>query len=487
MKIEDLFPTINIENKNIEFKRFIEEGKTDDGKLIEIGWLKTIASFANTEGGSLFIGVDNKTHSIISLDHNSADKIILMIHRLIKQKIEPKIDYSIQYIPITTNNETRYVIEVCVKKNKDLPVTLHEQGMLGIYIRSYGNTILATPNQIRELVLLSDSVPFDTDKTEMKFNSNDYTSLFSIYREKTGKELTEKALISLGFIDEDFNLKRGSILFCDKYNEDRTKISCTLWPETTKGSNIVLASSTFSLPILESIKEAINFINNHSTSGFIKTNSSRDDYISYPSRSVFEGIINAVAHRNYFILGSQIEINIFKDRLEITSPGSLLGCSRLIKEKNISSIIPKRRNELICRILETLKLMESKGSGFDKIEEDYYGYSDSFKPYISCDSESFTLVLPDLTYRYGVLDQDSIPEIYLSGIVNESKNDTKILSYCYFNPHSAPEIASYLGIEPSSYFRKQVLENLVNKKLLILDKSQRPSKYFSNRNLVHIK
>ena len=487
MRIEELIPSINIENKNVEFKRYIEEGKDEDGKIKEIGWLKTIAAFANTEGGSLFIGVDNKTHSIISLDHNSADKIILMIHRLIKQKIEPQIEYSIKYFPISEKKETRYVLCVVVEKNKDLPVTLHEQGMLGIYIRSYGNTILATPSQIRELVLLSDSVPFDTDKTDIKYKCDDFSSLLNTYKEKNGKDLTEKALFSLGFIDEKHNLKKGALLFRDNYCDAKTKISCTLWPETTKGSDIVLASSSFSLPLLESINEAVNFIKNHSASGFVKTPNSRNDYVAYPKRSVFEGVVNAIAHRNYFIQGSQIEINIFKDRLEITSPGSLLGCSRLIKEKNISSIIPKRRNELICRMLESLKLMESKGSGFDKIEEDYYGYSDAFKPYISADSNSFTLVLPDLTNIYGVYDEDSIPDIYISEIGNDSKNDYKILSYCYFKPHSAPEIASYLGIEPSSYFRKQVLENLINKKLLTIDKSQRPSKYFSNRKNVHIK
>jgi len=74
-----------------------------------------------------------------------------------------------------------------------------------------------------------------------------------------------------------------------------------------------------------------------------------------------EGIVNAIAHRNYFMNGSQIEINLFKDRLEITSPGALLGVKELQKEKNISSIIPRRRNEIICGVLEYCRYMESKG------------------------------------------------------------------------------------------------------------------------------
>ncbi len=64
---------------------------------------------------------------------------------------------------------------------------------------------------------------------------------------------------------------------------------------------------------------------NHSINGFKKEDVGRKDIFSYPAKSVAEGIVNALAHSNYFIQGSQIEINLFKDRLEITSPGTLLG------------------------------------------------------------------------------------------------------------------------------------------------------------------
>lgn len=47
----------------------------------------------------------------------------------------------------------------------------------------------------------------------------------------------------------------------------------------------------------------------------------RVDIDSYPDRAVLEGVINAIAHRDYFIDGSQIQIDMFKDRLEISSPG----------------------------------------------------------------------------------------------------------------------------------------------------------------------
>ena len=143
MQIEELIPSMNIEDTQNEFKRIIEEGKSEDsGKSKEVGWLKTIAAFANTFGGTLYIGVDNNTHKIISLDHDAADKTILMINRQIKQRIEPSISYSIDTIPIKeAEKSTRYILKISVEKNTILPVTLHEENLLGIYIRSYGRSL----------------------------------------------------------------------------------------------------------------------------------------------------------------------------------------------------------------------------------------------------------------------------------------------------------------------------------------------------------
>ena len=480
MHIEELIPGFNIEDSKNEFKGIIEEGKSaDSGKVREIGWLKTLAAFANIEGGTLYVGVEDKSHIIVSLDHDTADKIILMIHRQVRQRIEPSIKYKIDTIPVSTTSQTRYVLKISVEKSKILPVILHEENLLGIYVRTYGSTRLASPEQIRDMVLLSDSNPFDQPFTDERFDRNSYQKLLNLYRERTGEELTDKALISAGFINNALLLSKGAELFKDNYNGERTKIICTLWPELTKGSSLILASEEFSGNILDSITFAIHFIQNHSVNGFRKEDTQRVDYFSYPLRSVTEGIVNAVAHRNYFMCGSQIEVNMFKDRLEITSPGALLGVKELKKEKNISSIIPRRRNEVICAILEYCRYMESKGSGFDKIEQDYTGKGEAFRPFISSTGNSFTLVLPNLTFNPGVIDEDSVPEIHVDGIL-EGKNDEKILSFCFKKEHSAKEIAEHIGIQASTYFRINVLKNLVSKGYLLENKTGNEVRFIAN-------
>lgn len=194
MLLEDLIPGINIEDDKTEFKRFLEEGKSEDSdKNKEIGWLKSFVAFANTDSATVYIGVDNKSHNIISMDHETADKQVLLIHRQIKQRLEPAVSYKIESIPVKEKEITRYILKVSIAKSQILPVMLHEDNLLGIYVRNYGNSVLATPEQIRDLVLLSDNNPFDQPFTQKKFLREEFKKLFDLYNERVGNPLTEKA------------------------------------------------------------------------------------------------------------------------------------------------------------------------------------------------------------------------------------------------------------------------------------------------------
>lgn len=485
MFIEELVPNVNLETAEIEFKGLIEEGSSPSGPAKEISWIKTLAAFANTNGGKMYIGVDNKSHKILALDHQSADHIVLMIHRQIHERLEPLIDYEITPIPFPGKVPTRYVLCISVKPAKNLPVTVHEEGLLGIYVRTFGRTELASPEQIRDLILMSDHVPYDQPFTDEEFDPEKFSKLYARIR-SLGKEPLEKEFISIGFLSSEYKLSKGALLFSDDCHDNRTKVVATSWPGLTKGSSIVTASEEYTGNLLESIERSISFIRNHSNNGFIKEAEGRREYVSFPPRSVTEGIVNAVGHRNYFMQGYQIEINIFSDRLEITSPGSLLGVRELKKEKNISSIIPRRRNEIICAVLEICNYMEEKGSGFDKIEADYSGYGEAYRPYISSDASSFTLTLPDLTLRGGIFENsDVLPDIYTETIL-PGKNDTHILAFCFRDAHTAKEIAEELGIKPSTYFRQSVLSRLVNSGFLKQIHGEKAALYQSNPNQVFL-
>ena len=88
----------------------------------------------------------------------------------------------------------------------------------------------------------------------------------------------------------------------------------------------------------------------------------------YCERSVFEALVNALIHRDYLVLGSEVHIDIYDDRLTIYSPGGMAD-GTLIQERDIYKISSTRRNPLLADIFERLGYMERQGSGFKKSQK----------------------------------------------------------------------------------------------------------------------
>lgn len=101
MLIEDLINRPELDDVDNEFQIVIKEGlNLETNQKSEIDWLKVLAAFANSSGGNLYVGVEDKSHKIVALDHKEADSVILMVHRLIKEHIEPNITYKISKIDV---------------------------------------------------------------------------------------------------------------------------------------------------------------------------------------------------------------------------------------------------------------------------------------------------------------------------------------------------------------------------------------------------
>ena len=483
MLIEDLVPGVNLEDERTEFKGTLLEGAGSAGENLEIGWLKTLCGFANSFGGTLYVGVDNKTHELLSLSQADADRISLLVQRKISEHIEPPLRYKISSLPVPSTHPIRYVLAIRVEKSKMPPLTLRFHGSGTIYVRHFGKTSVATGEEIRSLILSSDSVAFDMMETDQVFDSKDFSVLFRFYKEQNeGKELTEKELMSIGFMDPyGKTLRRGALLFKDDCDSARTLVSCSQFPGASKGGDLFLASQEIKGNLIDEFQAIGAFVSSHSINGFRKTESGNVPLVSYPKRALTEAIANALGHRNYFIQGGQIEVNLYIDRLEIVSPGSLIGTRWLDKEMSLSSIPPLRRNELICAVFSLLKIMDHKGSGFDKIEEIYAPYGKSFAPYATSDEASFCLVLPDLAKETGLIQASESPEV--TTVESLSPEEEKILSCCYNQSRTAAEIADIIGVLPSTYFRKKRIQPLVEKGYLLFS-ATKPARYWCNKSKV---
>lgn len=144
----------------------------------------------------------------------------------------------------------------------------------------------------------------------------------------------------------------------------------------------MLDDKEFSGSLVVLLENGLDFVRTNSKVKWQKAGEERIELPDYPKRSVLEGLVNALIHRQYLDLGSEVHIDLFDDRLEIYSPGGMCDGS-LVQEQDIDKVPSKRRNPVIADIFNRLKYMERRGSGFKKIQSVYqsqYLYTDEMRP-----------------------------------------------------------------------------------------------------------
>ena len=463
------------ETKTIEFKQILNDGDKSES------WLKSVVAFSNTNGGHLFVGVKDNGEAI-GLPKELVNEQVQVFHRNVKEHISPLPKYEFNYQEI---KKDLFVIDIKIDKAMDLPVILMFHGVPSIYIREEGRNIPAQREDIVYLVLSSHSDSFDNRLSNEKFDKNDFNILFDTFKNKKGYQLNEKILISNNFMNEEGVLKTGALLFKDDYSENETTIKITKWFGFTKGDNAYKNLLDLRENIISSINKSLDVIRENIGSYEKKEDIGRITIYDFPLRSVFEGIVNAFAHKNYFFRDSLIEVDIFKDRMEIASPGGLTTNINLNKEKNIDNIKPTRRNEVIANILTMCHFMEKEGSGFDKISQDYKLMDENHKPYVTAKENYFILTLPNINYSFNKDSEN--PDITCMGEELLSEKQLKVLSYCYNKARTAEEIAKFLNISLSTYFRKKILLPLVETNFLKRNDRFKADLYYSNRDIVKLK
>lgn len=192
-------------------------------------------------------------------------------------------------------------------------------------------------------------------------------------------------------------------------------------------------------------------------------------------------MVNALIHRNYLELGSEVHIDMYDDRLEIFSPGGLVDGSS-IKDVDVLNMASRRRNPILADIFSRLKYMERRGSGFKKIVSAYRkheGYTEGMAPSFSTPRDSFVLTLP----KFNVI---GVEGVYVSNVDDTEvshnaggqksgqkggQNDTgktidTILQLIKENPSITRKVlAETVGISPSAI--QKHINHLKNEGLII--------------------
>ncbi|MDO4202960.1 MAG: ATP-binding protein [Selenomonadaceae bacterium] len=473
MYLEEIVEGVQLENDKFEAKSILNR---DD----VVGWLKSIAGFANASGGEFYIGVEDKTNKLIGFDRKAADNERNYFNNQVNEHLTPRPGMKISFLRYKINENERFVIKVSVEESAVKPVILKYKNIPSIFMRRDGFTNGATYEEIIDMSVKSKKTQYDVLVSDVRYNPDKLRDLRAFYeRHNEGATLKEKALQSLGFVNEDGYLLNGAVLFLDDYGGKKTEVQCSVFSGFNKGSERIVTINKFNGNITSTIEYIMDFVKQRMNHSMIKRDDERINIDSYPVRAIFEGVINAVAHRDYYLDGTQIQVDIFRDRLEISSPGGFYRGEKMGKTYDLSGIISKRRNELVTGVLVACNVMEAAGTGFDKITEEYAFADDKHKPYIYSSSDHFTLVLPDLTYENGVEDK-TLPVLNFVPVSGGTEFDAKVLSFCYLKAHKVSEIAEHLGISNSTYLRKQILENM--EKNGYLEKSKVSRAYFYKTN-----
>jgi predicted HTH transcriptional regulator len=479
MYLEELIDDLQLENAKFECKSKLNREDV-------VGWLKTIAGFANASGGDFYIGVEDKTNKLIGFDRVGADNERNYFNNQVNEHLVPRPQMTISFLRYEINGQERFIIRVQVPESVIKPVILKYKNIPSIFMRRDGFTNGATYEEIIEMSIKSKNTQYDILTSDIKYDASKFTVLQDFYAaHNDGRALTEKAMRSMGFYNEEGLLANGALLFSDDYQGQKTAVQCSVFSGFSKGSERIVTINRFHGNMIAAINYMMEFVTQRMNHSIIKMGDTRKNIDAYPQRALFEGVVNAVAHRDYFLDGTQIQVDMFKNRLEISSPGSFYRGEQFGKTYDLSGIISKRRNELIASVLVCCNVMEAAGTGFDKIIEEYAGADETHRPYIYSSSDHFTLVLPDLTYMDGVED-DGIPILSFAPVPDGTIYDEQVLAFCYYQAHKVSEIAEHLGISDSTYLRKQVLGNLEEHGYLEKSKVSRAMYFKTNPEMVRV-
>ena len=356
------------ESKNVEFK--VQRPK-DSGK-----YMKTVVAFSNGEGGKIIFGVDDKTRQVIGIPKEFVFSEIDAITSAISDSCEPLVipDVYLQ----TLENKTIIVAEISPGKQR--PYYIKSLGIQdGTYIRVSGTSRPAGRDLTAEMYYEDEGRSYDNvirnDLTVTEEEIQDLCQRMkqvALWNSKSQaqkdavKDVTKNVLLSWGLLAEGtegrIHPTNGYIFLVGK-DPFLSQIQCGMFKGTTRA--IFVDKREYGGALWEQIEEAFQFVLRNIHLGATIVGIYRQDIYEIPPDAIRELIVNAMVHRSY-LDHDMIQVAVYDNRLEITSPGKLPMGQTLERMKEGYS---KIRNEALAHAFSYMNLIEHWGSGIPRIIE----------------------------------------------------------------------------------------------------------------------
>lgn len=409
------------ESETVELKRTV----TDDIK-------KEIIAFANCDGGTVYIGVEDDG-AVAGL--GNADQAALQVSNMVRDAIKPDLTMSVHYE--TVSLEGRDILKVEVERGTLRPYYIARKGLRpeGVYVRQGFSAVPASDAAIRRMIKDADGDRYED------LRSLDQALTFSSAQKEFGLRdigFSTEQMMKLKLMSPEGIYTNLGLLLSDQ-------CAHTLKAAVFQGrdQSIFRDRREFSGSLLRQLSEAYEYIGKYNQLQASFQGLLRIDTSDYPEQAIREALLNVLVHRDYAFSASSL-ISIYEDRIEFLSVGGLVPGIEL---EDVMLGLSICRNQNLANVFYRLRLIEAYGTGIRKIM-DSYGKSRR-KPKIETSANAFKLTLPNIntgfedeTWADELAEREGQdPETLVLGLIKEKTQVTR------------GDVEALLGISASSAVR----------------------------------
>ena len=334
-----------------------------------------LCAFANTSGGDLLIGVEDRTRTCVGIDERRIIEIEEKIANVAASAIEPPVYPLVRVIRFND----RIVIAVHVEMGFQKPYTvLIGKGKSKVYVRIGSSTREADPASVELMRLESRGISWDSLPC-MEVQKRDLSRQLItdyIHQRKTARGMPlPSAITDSWLVKSRFAVERNGKLYPSNaavllFFPDVASVFPSSGIEFArfKGTSPrdFIDKQSLEGPISALYDQAVALLRKHLPVSAVRNTRRRREEPAYPFISFKEFLVNALCHRVYMYPCSPVRVAVFDDVVEITNSG---GLHPGIELSDLGTGISLLRNQVIARVFNEIGLIEGWGTGIQVAQD----------------------------------------------------------------------------------------------------------------------
>jgi len=339
---------------------------------------KEVIAFANSRGGTLYIGVEDDG-TVTGIE--DTDEAILQLSNMVRDAIKPDVTMFVHYETIQVDDKE--VIAVTVQRGTERPYYLGSKGLKpsGVFVRNGTSANPATDTAIRRMIKETDGDSFE-DMRSLEQNLTFKTA--EEHFRKRNLQFTPAKMQTLGLISQEGIYSNAALLLSDQCSHT-IKAAAFIGSDKT----VFQDRREFTGSLFQQMEEMYAYLKMRNQTRATFEGLYRKDTRDYPEEALREALLNALIHRDYSYSASTL-ISVYDNRIEFVSVGGLPAGIAL---EDILLGLSVCRNPKLAAIFYRLELIEAYGTGIPKILNAYAGTG--LTPKIEVTNNAFKITLPN--------------------------------------------------------------------------------------------